>query len=104
MAAMVSCEQTTLGVLLPIKAHAGARRNAVTGTHDGALKISVSQAPEKGKANSAIIEVLADALKISKNRIELYSGQTSSQKKFLIRAVTVQELMSSIEIVLQYLS
>ena len=34
-------------------------RNGITGEHNGSLQVSVTQAPEKGKANKAIIAVLA---------------------------------------------
>ncbi len=93
---MVSLEQTANGLILPVKAQPGARRNGVTGVHDGALKVSVSQAPEKGKATAAIVNVLADSLGIKKNQIELLSGQTSTHKKFLIRGIDLEELTKRI--------
>jgi uncharacterized protein (TIGR00251 family) len=80
------------GAILPVQAHAGARRNAVGGIHDGRLKVSVTTAPEKGKANKAIIAVLSERLSLRKSRIELLSGQTSAQKQFLIRGLTPAEL------------
>ncbi len=93
---MVSLEQTANGLILPVKAQPGARRNGVTGVHDGALKVSVSQAPEKVKATAAIVNVLADSLGIKKNQIELLSGQTSTHKKFLIRGIDLEELTKRI--------
>ena len=42
---MVSLEQTAYGLVLPVKAQPAARRNGVTGVHDGALNVAVSQAP-----------------------------------------------------------
>ena len=89
---MVSLEQTAYGLVLPVKAQPAARRNGVTGVHDGALKVAVSQAPEKGKATAAIINVLAESLGIKKNQIELLSGQTSTHKRFLIREINLDEL------------
>ena len=50
---MIRLVTNSSGVVLPVKAQAGARRNAITGEHDGALKVAVSQVPEKGKANAA---------------------------------------------------
>lgn len=84
---MMELEAHRDGLLLPVRAHAGAKRNEIRGIQDGALKASVTQAPEKGKANKAIIELLADALSLKKSQIELISGETSSQKKFLIRDI-----------------
>ena len=84
------------GVILPVKAHAGARRNALKGIHAGALQVMVAQAPEKGKANKAIIELLAKKLELRKSQIELLSGETSPQKKFLIREVSAETLLQQV--------
>ncbi|MGD9635346.1 MAG: DUF167 domain-containing protein [Pirellulales bacterium] len=72
------------GVLLPVRAQAGARQNGIVGEHNGMLRVAVTAAPEKGKANKAIVEVLADALKLPKSSLELVSGETSQQKRFLV--------------------
>jgi uncharacterized protein (TIGR00251 family) len=85
------------GTILPVKAQPGARRNDVRGEQDGALKVCVTQAPEKGKANKAIIEVLANWLGVKKSQVELISGETASQKKFLVRGVPQQDLADRIE-------
>ena len=100
---MLSLEQVEAGTILPVKAQAGARRNAVTGTHDGALKVAVSQAPEKGKANGAITKVLADLLGLSKSQLELLSGQTSTHKRFLVRGIEANELLTRITAILEKL-
>ncbi len=89
---MLLLEPHSAGVVLPVRAHAGARRNMLKGIHAGALQVMVTQAPEKGKANKAILELLADTLGLRKNQLELLSGETSSQKKFLVREITAEEL------------
>jgi uncharacterized protein len=88
---MIRWEEHAEGAILTVRAYAGARRNGITGEHDGMLKVSVTQAPEKGKANQAIMEVLCNSFDLKKNQIELLFGQTSSQKQFLIRRLTLQE-------------
>jgi len=45
-------------------------------------KISVKEVPVAGRANDAIIKLLADYFKIAPARIQLLSGQTSKQKVF----------------------
>ncbi|MGO9110597.1 MAG: DUF167 domain-containing protein [Thermoguttaceae bacterium] len=80
------------GAILPVRAQPGARRNEVRGLQDEVLKVCVTQAPEKGKANKAIVEVLAKWLGVRKSQIELISGETASQKKFLVREVGHEEL------------
>ena len=79
---MIALEQTSQGVIIPVRVHAAARRNAIVGVHDGALRIDVTAAPEKGKANLAVARVLCSTLGAPKSAVELVSGATSTQKRF----------------------
>jgi uncharacterized protein (TIGR00251 family) len=65
---------------LRLRVRAGASRSAVHGAHGGALKLGVTAAPEKGKANRAVIALLAEALGVPAASVELVSGQTSPDK------------------------
>ena len=79
------------GVILSVRAQASARVNAVRGEQGGALRVAVTQAAEKGKANRAIVELLAQTLALRKSQLELIGGESSRQKRFLIRGITVAE-------------
>jgi uncharacterized protein (TIGR00251 family) len=94
---MIVLEVHRDGTILPVRAQPGARRNEIRGEQDGALKVSVTQAPEKGKANKALIEVLSKALALKKSQMELLSGETSHQKRFLVRGVSPDELRKRID-------
>ena len=72
------------GVVIRVKARPGARRNGFAGVHADALRIAVTAAPEKGKANEAIIALLAEAFNVAKSQIELISSPANPQKRFLI--------------------
>lgn len=93
---VIDLEQREDGVALPVKAHPGARRNEIRGVRNGVLRVSVTQAPEKGKANKAIVALLAKELSLRKSQIELISGETSSQKRFLVADVLLAELRERI--------
>ncbi len=80
------------GVVLAVHAQAGARRNEIRGEQDGALKVCVTQAPEKGKANKAIRKLLADSFRLKASQVELLFGDTSPKKKFLLRDVEQETL------------
>jgi uncharacterized protein len=84
------------GVVLQVKAQAGGRKNAIRGEQNGALKVSVTQVAEKGKANDAIGALLATELKLKSSQIELIAGHTQPQKRFLIRGLTCEELVARI--------
>jgi uncharacterized protein (TIGR00251 family) len=80
------------GAIVHVRAQPGSRANRLKGEQDGALKVCVTQVAEKGKANAAIIDVLATSLDLRTSQIVLLSGETSRQKRFLIRGTTVEEL------------
>ena len=100
---MVAVEPTAGGVIIPVRVRAGARRTGVAGEHDGALRIDVNAAPEKGKANRAVAEVLAEVLQIPKSTVKLLSGATSNQKRFLVASVDDAIARQRIEAALQSL-
>lgn len=91
---MISIRVAENGLLLPVRALPGARRNDMRGEQGGALKISVTQAAEKGKANAAIRDYLAQVLQLRRSQVELASGATSNRKQFLIRDIQAAELES----------
>jgi uncharacterized protein (TIGR00251 family) len=81
------------GALLPVLAHAGARRNAILGERAGALRVAVTSPPERGKANAAIQALLAESLGVKPRQISLISGETSRQKRFLVEGITPTDLL-----------
>lgn len=97
---MIALENHARGVVLPVKAQPGARQNAIRGEQNGMLKVSVTQAPEKGKANQAIIDVLAKSLALKRSQIELLSGETAAQKRLLIRDCSLTALAGRIDAIL----
>jgi uncharacterized protein len=88
------------GCILNVRAQPGARRNGIVGEHDGALKVAVTAPPERGRANDAVVEVLADALGLKRGQIELLSGAGSRQKRFLLRGVTGQQMRAAVRTLL----
>ncbi len=80
------------GVVLPVKAQPGGRKNAIRGEQSGALKVSITQVAEKGKANAALIEILAKELQLKRSQIELIAGETQPQKRFLFRGISRDDL------------
>ncbi|HEX3658176.1 MAG TPA: DUF167 family protein [Pirellulales bacterium] len=88
----VRLERHPEGVLLPVKAQPGSRSSGIRGVVGGVLKVSVTQVAEKGKANAALAAVIAEQLGLRKSQIELVSGPTAAQKRFLIRGIALEEL------------
>ena len=47
---------------------------------DGSLKVKLAAVPEKGKANEELRQVLARAFGVSRNQVEIITGETSPRK------------------------
>ena len=68
------------GTRLRLRVKPGAKKNAIVGVHGGALKLAVAAAPEKGKANRAVVALLAEALGLPASAVALPAGETSQDK------------------------
>lgn len=73
------------GIYIAVHAQPGARKPQLRGLHGEALKIAISEAAQEGKANKAIVGAIADGLGVAKSDVEITSGQTSRQKRVLVR-------------------
>ena len=87
---------TERGVTLAVRALPGAKRKtAILGIYcegdKARLKIAVQAPAVEGRANSALIEFLADKFGVPKSYVELVSGELSRSKVFLIRGVSLGE-------------
>ena len=91
---MITLRDTPDGCTLPVRVHPGAKRNAIAGTHDGAIKISLTTPPTDGRANEALIAFLAVRLSVPRSRIALLSGQTSRSKVLRITGLNASEVES----------
>ncbi len=78
------------GLWLLVRATPGARRAGVGGvmaTAEGvALRVMVTEAPDKGRANKAIITLLAKTLGLPKSAISIRRGESARLKQLHIAA------------------
>ncbi len=65
---------------LNIKVVPKSSRAAVAGWLGDELKVRVVAPPERGKANRAVIDLLADTLGLPPDRIRIVAGTTSGRK------------------------
>ena len=91
---MIALKAHARGTVLPVKAQPGAKRDAVLGERAEALRVAVTAAPERGKANEAIADLLAKVLKLKGSQVSLLSGETAREKKFLIEGIELDELQA----------
>ena len=68
----------------------------IDGIRDGALLVRVTAPPVEGAANSAVIDVLAEAFDVPRSAIEIVSGNHGRNKVVSIRGVTRERLLSAL--------
>lgn len=71
------------GAEISVRVTPKASRNAVV-PEDGVIRVYVTVVPEDGKANAAVIRLLAKALGVAKSRLVLVRGETARDKVFRI--------------------
>jgi uncharacterized protein len=79
---------------LKVKVIPGAAQNKIAGWLGDAVKIRVQAPPEKGKANAAVISLLADFLDIPAKQLSICAGHASQHKVVEIQGITAAELIS----------
>lgn len=88
-------------VLLDLKVSPGASRDAILGLYGERLKVSVRAAPERGKANRAVEELLRKSLGLDRGAVTLVSGAGSPAKTFAVEGVGADTLRERISAVIR---
>lgn len=65
---------------LRLRVSPGAARSAIVGRHGDAWKVRVAAAPERGRANDALVSLLSETLELPRPSITLVSGLTARDK------------------------
>lgn len=89
----IKTENTDGGIGFIVKVVPGSSKTQIMGILDGMLKVKVSAAPEKGKANQCLVSFLAKKLALKKNAIEIISGQTNPIKHIVVRGIDSATLL-----------
>lgn len=92
--------RTSAGITFQVKVAPAGSRTSIEGIYDDMLKVKLAAAPEKGKANKALIDFLSDRLGIKKKFITITSGRTSKVKLITIEQETAETLVEKLKSVL----
>lgn len=68
----------------------------IYGLLDGMLKVKISAAPEKGKANECLLKFLARQLGVKKNAVSIISGKTSPVKHMQVSGISANTLVEKL--------
>jgi uncharacterized protein (TIGR00251 family) len=79
------------GIELTVKVTAGASQTRLVGAWGMALKVAVAAPAEAGKANAAVVKLLADVFGVKKAAVCVLSGQTNPVKRIAVTGITVPQ-------------
>jgi uncharacterized protein (TIGR00251 family) len=89
---MIAVADHVEGCVVRVRAQPGARNAGVLGEWHGALRLAVTAPPEDGRANRALVELLAELLGVKRSQVEVIGGLMGRDKRFLIRGAAKGEL------------
>ena len=72
-------------------------RNQFVGREGGLFKVKVTAPPIEGKANKALLALLAGKLRVPKGAIEIISGKSSRLKSIRIDGLSEEEIVRALE-------
>jgi uncharacterized protein (TIGR00251 family) len=75
-------------IRLRLRVSPGASRSQVVGRHGDGWKVRVGAPPESGRANEALLELLAATLEIHRNGIEIAAGRGSRDKTIVVHGLS----------------
>lgn len=81
-------DEATPAIVLRLAVQPGAGRSIVSGHRGDALAVRVAPPPLGGRANAAVVELVADLFGVSRADVELVSGERNRQKRVRVRGVT----------------
>lgn len=69
-----------------------ARRNAIIGEQDGAIRISVTAPPVDDKANKALCKLIAKSAGVANSHVTIVKGKKSRDKVVRVDGLTAEEV------------
>jgi uncharacterized protein (TIGR00251 family) len=75
----------------------GAAQSEVIGRHGDRWKVRVAAPAERGRANAALVELLAELLLLPRDRIEIVRGHTSRRKTVAISGLDAHAVQQRLE-------
>lgn len=89
---MIEIRETSSGVSFEVRLQPRAKKTAIIGELDGALKLGVTDPPIEGRANEALIRFIAELLKVARSSVTIAAGASSRNKVIRVEGVTAEQV------------
>jgi hypothetical protein len=84
--------------ILTCRVHPNAPQNRIEKVQDDQLIVRLNSPPVEGKANKALIKLLAKTLHIAPSRLSLIQGDKSRTKVIVIENMTSEQVIASLDL------
>jgi uncharacterized protein (TIGR00251 family) len=84
------------GVLLEVRVSPRASRNAIEPADSSRLRIRVTSAPERGKANAAVTKLLAKRLGVANSACRVVRGSSARDKRIEVAGRSADEVIDAL--------
>jgi uncharacterized protein (TIGR00251 family) len=75
----------------------GAARSELVGRHGDGWRARVAAPPERGRANRALVELLAEALGVPRDKVTVVAGKTARRKVVEVDGLDAAEIDRRLE-------
>ena len=89
---MECLSDTPEGVVISVRVQPRSSRAGIDSLIGDAVKVRIRCAPVDGKANKELVETLADEFGLAKSSVVFKSGETSKQKRLLLRGISAAQV------------
>jgi uncharacterized protein len=73
-----------------------ASKTMIAGLHDGGVKVRLAAPPVDGAANAALIEFVAERLRIAKSRVRIVTGHSGRRKVVEVDGIGCEQLVQAL--------
>lgn len=80
------------GISLKVRVTPRAGKSGLSGVSEGALLVRLAAPPVEGAANRALLELLAETLRVRRSQVRLVRGEKSRVKIVRVGGITADEV------------
>jgi len=94
---VIAVRESGGAVTFSVRVQPGAKKSGVTGAVGEALKLATTAPPVEGRANEAVVELLAKLLRVPKSSITIAAGRSGRNKRVKVQGVAAAMVRERLE-------
>jgi uncharacterized protein (TIGR00251 family) len=94
---MIQVDEGGGRVIFQVRVQPNAHREGIKGEWQGALRIRVAAPPTEGRANDAVVKLLAEQLKRPRTAVRIIGGARACLKRIEVQGATASQVRALLE-------